>query len=387
MLKKILILFIVSINFVIAQQRITIDANYDRVAKFYWQSGNYIGANSVNTDMTLPQMTYLINGDERWFVLVQWNLPDNLIPDGSIINFVELKFFYQSNNHELDVYYDDIDITGATLAYLNYNGIYANDICAFQSANNVWVINNSNDYPLFKTVVENGLVNNRVTFIIAKSSQINIPGEVSSPSLTITFTPPQQAVTVKQKLSDGTEFGQIGRWENNHWQNYNSGHTFQFGLNTTEYLQSDTNSYSNEKFNNWNDNVTTTFLNYNAYLVGNNVTQLISNFNPIDEINLSVSTENISTQYDSVELKDPWLRDDSSDAKGRRNRGTNAIWHSYASPYSVTTSGEHQGIFLNQGYDGQNWNPPYYSVKAVSLQNIDVNGRTHKFYFRHWEAV
>ena len=60
----------------------------------------------------------------------------------------------------------------------------------------------------------------------------------------------------------------------------------------------------------------------------------------------------------------------------------------YSSPVSLSTSGEHQGVFLKQGYnpDNNQWNPPYYTVKAESPQPVTINGKNHNFYFQNWEA-
>lgn len=43
-----------------------------------------------------------------------------------------------------------------------------------------------------------------------------------------------------------------------------------------------------------------------------------------------------------------------------------------------------KGVFLNQGAD---WQPPYYSVKAISPQEVTINNRTHNFYFQNWTAT
>jgi len=76
-----------------------------------------------------------------------------------------------------------------------------------------------------------------------------------------------QDIVVRQKLSNGTEFGQIGHRENNSWINYSTGDTLSFGINNTEYLQAETNINSNEKFNNWN--TTYSYLNFLSFTVEN----------------------------------------------------------------------------------------------------------------------
>lgn len=301
----------------------------------------------------------------------QWDLSNLNVPQGANLKEVIITYSYYNviatrnlilSIHALDKALDDNPIDWDNLylgmqydaafgTYIQQNSGPPNQILTYSSSDVFF----DNDFAKWKIKIGEAIQNGKLVLGLRLIQPLeNIDGNVDllyrlpsgSIKLSLVYSIPQESITVRQKLSNGTEFGQIGHWETNQWQSYPSGHTFSFGLNNTEFLQSDINTSNNEKFNNWNDNVSTTFLNFNDYLVGNNVTQLISNFNPIDEINLNVSAENSSTQYDSVELKDPWLRDDNSDSKGIRNRGTNAIWHSYASPYNITTSGEHQGVFL-----------------------------------------
>ncbi len=279
--------------------------------------------------------------------------------------------------------------TSANLSYGNSKTeIYSNLIASVISETSplIFDTNTDMDTELLKSVVQNALPSDRlVLVIVTQQGGDGVVKDIGFPTLTITYTPPQQNVTVKQKLSSGTEFGQIGYWETNQWQNYPSGHTFPFGINNTEYLQSETTIYNNEKFNNWEDNISSSYINFNNYLVRKNVNQLVSSFDHVDQVSINFSSENISNQYGSIKLKDPWFRDDNSDPKGNRNRGTNAIWHSYSSPLNVATSGAHQGVFLGQNptFDSQ---LPIYSVKAESPQTVNINGSNHKFYFQYWSG-
>ncbi len=290
----------------------------------------------------------------------------------------------------MGLYHNDKDITSANLSYGNSNTeIYSNLIASVISETLplIFDTNTNMDTELLKSVVQNALPSDRlVLVIVTRQGGDGVVKDIGFPTLTITYTPPPQNVTVKQKLLNGAEFGQIGYWETNQWQNYPSGHTFPFGINNTEYLQSETTIYNNEKFNNWKDNISSSYINFNNYLVRKNANQLISSFDYVDQANIDFSSENMSNQYGSIKLKDPWFRDDNSDPKENRNRGINAIWHLYSSPLNVATSGDHQGVFLGQSGPSHQWQAPYYSVKATSPQTISLNGTNHTFYFQNWEA-
>ncbi len=382
-----LFLFIAIVNHSNAQQQIDIDADYDRVARFEFISpGNYIGAYNYNTDMSLPQEAYYEKSAEKRFVLMQWNIPNNIIPDGATIDFVELKFYYDSNQLNYSLSHYNVDITNATLPFTDYGDIRSNEIYQSVADPSGWTTSNSDEYPEMKNVVKNSLPNDRVTFIIEKVSEYNVPGKVSYPSLKITFTPPQQTVTVKQKLSTGNEFGEIGHWENNSWQSYSSGNTFSFEVNSDEYFEAETDLYNSEKFNNWNDN--SYILNYLDFNVEEGLDFITALFKPTYsgiQLKNNLENSNYNASDDVITFKDPWLRD-LSDEKGTRNRGSNSVMNSYPSPFQITISGEHQGVFLNQGYENGVWNPPYYTVKAEDGQTVNINGKDHKFYFQHWEA-
>ncbi|MBU0561350.1 MAG: hypothetical protein KKG93_17490, partial [Bacteroidetes bacterium] len=381
------LLFTICLNAQIQQVELDpITADYDRVAKFYWQSGSYIGANNLNADMSLSQNTYFRKDNERWFVLIQWAIPNSLIPDGSTINFVELKFWYDSNNYALEIFHDNVDITNTPLPYSDYNEIYSNSICRVNPQNYGWVSINSDTYSLFNTVLQNSLINDRVTFIVCKDSEVDIPGKVSDPSLTITYTPPSQTVTVMQKYSSGTQFGQVGHYEGGEFFNRNSGHEYTFGINNTESFQAKTTIDNSEKYNNWN--TTLSYRNYDDIQIYEDLNSLTVNFKTANTGSVKNYLENsVAATSGNIQLKDPWLRD-TLDTKGLRNRGLDAIWKT-ESGFDLTTSSDYQGVFLEQGYnyETQVWSPPYYQVKAESPQPIYVQGKTRNFYFHKWEGT
>ncbi len=57
------------------------DAGFSREVIFKCESGNYVGANALNSKPTTTKGTYLRYGANRWFVFLQRVISDNLIPD------------------------------------------------------------------------------------------------------------------------------------------------------------------------------------------------------------------------------------------------------------------------------------------------------------------
>jgi hypothetical protein len=324
MLKKIVLYFwFFCATIINAQvQQVTlgpIKADYGREVIFKWESGDFVQVNDLITD----QFSYLransSYGENRFFAFSQWSIPDSLIPDGSTIDYVQ--FYAQTinlNGTEIELSHNSKDITADNLTYNNFNTEVYPNIFFYSPVPTPSTLNyntdDDSDLNGIKAVIENSLPSDRLTLIvIADNMPIGYIAQIVFPTLTIKYTPPSQNISVRQKLSNGTEFGQIGHFENNNWVNYPSGHTFTFGLNNTEYLQADTNKNSNEKFNNWN--TTYSYLNFLSFTVENGINSLTANFSAVNGVNLNFSAENTTTQYDSIKLKDPWLRD-SSDAKG-----------------------------------------------------------------------
>jgi hypothetical protein len=388
--KSILILILLSFFQIIAQQ-ITYGpqmVDYEREVKFNWQSGSYIGANQINTDPTLSQKTYLRNGDQRWFVFMQWQVLDSQIPDDYDIDEVEIKFYYDSNDLEFSLSYDNKDITDQNFAYNNYNNNYNNVIGNFNPSNIGYVTINSAQHPSLINIVKDALTSDRVTFIVAKKTEIDIPGKVLSASLKILSSPKKQNVTVYQKYSNNQSFGEIGHYENGNFVNSSSGTTYSFGVNSIQSFQAKTSIDNGEKFNNWNTSLS--YQNYTDIQILEDLNTLEANFRPTEDAYVNNYLENTTiADNGDIFFKDAWLRD-LVDSKGTRNRGLSgqgALWNS-ASEFNLTTSSNYQGVFLGQGYDEVNneWTEPYYSIKTTSPQTISINGTDRTFYFQNWEA-
>ncbi|MGC8928853.1 MAG: T9SS type A sorting domain-containing protein, partial [Myxococcota bacterium] len=84
----------------------------------------------------------------------------------------------------------------------------------------------------------------------------------------------------------------------------------------------------------------------------------------------------------NIQFQDPWYVLSDGSQPGN-------YWINVRGFYEPTgkEGAQEKGVFLNQGLTQQGqWVPPYYSVKAISPQDITFNDRTHKFYFQGWSA-
>ena len=81
----------------------------------------------------------------------------------------------------------------------------------------------------------------------------------------------------------------------------------------------------------------------------------------------------------TVDFRDPWFIDYMDSSRGLRNRGqANAAWYSQTF-FDLSTSGSHQGVFLNQPLvAGQ----PHYSVRVPIMQTIQ--GTNYEAIFQGW---
>ena len=135
------------------------------------------------------------------------------------------------------------------------------------------------------------------------------------------------------------------------------------------------------KHNNWNDDYSD-FLLKREIIIHDNSPQ-IAKFNELKVAVIRNRWELLNfNDTKPIWFNDPWYVKDQYN-----NQSGMGDFLSFPSPYSPTgkyneSSG---GVFLNQGED---WQPPYYSVKADYVQNIPLQqtGRTHKFYFQRWDA-
>jgi len=374
------------------------------------------GTNDVISNGLQPINTLLYIGNENSTyrrAVYQWEIPDTEIPDNSTINSVTLYFTYSKNEHtyELPVYFYSLsyDIVAPNQTQLNgmWSEMGTTDIGYLTGTNNVmnFVSNNSNN--AFNIAIKNALPNNK--FILGIKYQNENPNFnrtwfISSYSLTlrIEYTPPQQSVTLDQRLSNNSQVGKLRKWEGTDFTPYpyiNPGTPFNFSINSVQTIQGDQAVYSNEKYQKWIRNTSDepNILNHHTFTVQPNDFSFTSKFAPT--YSSSVIKNNLEAtgiESGTIGFKDPWFIDyqDASYGNNLRNRGMDlALWRNRPSPFypNYTTvfnngsdpSQSYKGVFLNQGAD---WQPPYYSVKAISPQDIPLTqtGKTHKFYFQDW---
>ena len=224
-----------------------------------------------------------------WRNIYQWDLSNVVLPEGAKFNKVIITYKYHQkivdtpNSLGLMIYdvYDALKLAGQNNWSALYYGMTNN------SVNGEYLGQNWGDEDSLLIYEGTGTTwDTLITNRIASSGQLTLgfsafyedyknTNKISRSfllhsdyvTLKIVFDLPVQDIVVRQKLSNGTEFGQIGHWENNSWINYSTGDTLSFGINNTEYLQAETNINSNEKFNNWN--TTYSYLNFLSFTVEN----------------------------------------------------------------------------------------------------------------------
>ncbi len=320
----------------------------------------------------------------------QWDISDFNLPSNATISKVKIAYYYVYGNangnmglyfYELTHSLDDPNKNADSLFLSNSD----NEVAQSWEPKLQTNIYESNSYDInnWCAVIDRAKQSGKLVLRFAAPGSESQGDEYyfvynSHIELAIEYTLPY--FVVKQKLSDGSEFGNINVWENNSWNSYQSSDTV-FGLIGNIALQSDTSVYQNEKFNNWDQN--SSFCNYEYFNIDANTNEVTSYFYPTKNGQIINSLESTNSYGGTVQFKDPWYRDDNSDTRGTRNRGLNAIYHS-SSNFNLTTSSAYQGVFLGQG--SPNWSPPYYSVKATSPQTIYVQGKNRVFYFQNWEA-
>ena len=178
-----------------------------------------IGSNPVQSQL-IALNSYSIIGknqvsgqDAFQRVLIQWNIPDNAIPDNSTISAVRLYFTYTKYNHtyEMDAEFSSLPLDIQNLNQSQNEQLWqlmnTTGIGSQTGSNNVleFISNNPNDD--FNLAVRNALLDDRfVLGIIAyvPPAVTERIWHIQNPSVTlrIEFIPPTQEVTVNQKLSN-----------------------------------------------------------------------------------------------------------------------------------------------------------------------------------------
>ena len=362
--------------------------------------GSY-GLSELNTDFIVGKDYDILRR-----AVYQWTIPNNEIPDSSIINSVTIYFTYSKNDPSYEFnagfYSISLDIVTPNQSQLNqtWDEMNITALVNQQGINNTMEVVSSNPNNPINLALRNALVNDR--FVLGIKWGFEAPyvdwrtWNIHNYSLTlrIEFTPPSQLVTIDQRKSDNQQVGVLRKWEGTYFTPppyINPGTSFNFPINSVQTIQGDQAIYSNEKYNNWNFDKSDV-KNHHTFPITSQTNSLTSRFEPTQPgITIKNSLEETSVDGGQVEFRDPWFIDYPDPAFGNqlRNRGMNdAIYYQRPSPFNPTNGGQYKGVFLNQDYNIQG--NPYYKVKLDLTQDITLYntgnpaGRTHKFYFRNW---
>ncbi|MGE5431187.1 MAG: hypothetical protein ACM3QX_08940, partial [Syntrophomonadaceae bacterium] len=366
------------------------------------------GSNGATTSMGLlpaNQMTAVGKMTGTCYrALYQWDIPDNVIPDNVTIDSVRIKYIYSkvSGSFDLSAQFFRIpaDISLSNANWANIWNLFTNENMILEKSDLLPGEFGSipsppsyiyNDMPKLCDAVKKSLPENRFVLGIMSGAE-NVYEDryfyigTGYVEIKIYYKLPHQSVTVMQILSTGAGYGNVGHYEGNSFIDRVTGTTYSFEVGATEYLRADTNkaTVADEKFNKWND--FEKVINHNAFQIDSTTKLIVSRFSQIGTATIKNALEGVSSVTgDVISFKDPWLRDDYSDPKGLKNRGTGAIWHSYSSPFTQDIgSTKFKGVLLNQSRNNLN----HYSVLAKPTFDASMpqTGKTHKFYFQNWTA-
>ncbi|HMN50021.1 MAG TPA: hypothetical protein PKD67_12825, partial [Ignavibacteriaceae bacterium] len=333
----------------------------------------------------------------------QWNITSNNIPTVAIVDSVVISFklqFVNFQTSELNYFNCILDLSDPNLnknTLWNYSdknqftpigsGLINTPVGDYVKHNHKF-INGSSFVNSFLNSIQQS---NRFTLGIAWKFESPSAGNTywrvvpEQLTLKVYYRIPNQNVTLDQRLSNNTQVGKLRKWEGSEIgftppPYINPGTPFDFPLLSTQVIQGDQAIYSNEKYNNWNDDKSDV-RNHHEFLITPLTTELVSKFEPTyPNVTLKNSLELSSQSGGNIEFKDPWLVDypDSLYGNTLRNRGMDARFKQRTSPfypdYTTNYNGDvYKGVFLNQGITPQGqWQPPYYSVKANAVQDTNL---------------
>jgi hypothetical protein len=357
------------------------------------------------------------SGYDRQRAFFQWNLPDEVIPDGSDVVSARL---YISHIRNLDgsvelhagLFSLELDVETASAQTLwertDYFTNHWDYYIGSATAENFIIDETFVDGSDFTDAIEQSLADDFFTLGIIDFNEVLQEYRYQTSNcdveLEIVFNRPPVNVTVDQKRSDEqTSIGTIGRWEGGlDFVDYSVPHPFTFYSGIPEVLQGMQILVQNptEKYHQWEG--VSDITNHHIFDIDlsfpNNLTSSFELTHNSIEIQNSMFS---APEYDigTIEFKDPWLIDyqDPDYGYNERNRGmkdngTDAlIFKERPSPfypdYTTSYNGDvYQGVFLNQ--DPQ-VTPTYYSVRVPLTQDIYLSqtGKTHRFYFQNWSTT
>lgn len=346
--------------------------------------------------------------------LYQWNIPDSLIPDNSQIDTVEIFFIYNhlvSNsyghffylnigedlqNSNVDTLWNRSSPFGSNTLGEGYGNKYSDEGYSIDTVYSVFGPDSK-----FCNAIKNSLLYDKFILGIVKVYEYyDGAWHIYCGSLTIriVFTPPNQLVTLDQRLSNNTLVGKLRKWEGSNWgNNINPDTSFNFPVNSEQIILGDQTIISNQKYHRWVRNSVneSNIMNHHSFIIQSFDNNFTSRFEPTQlSITIKNSLEGTSVSGGNIQLRDPWFIDypDPNYGNQLRNRGIDsALFYSRVSPflpdYSTPYNGKtYKGVFLNQPYTGNN--PVYYSVKSDATQPIDLGGPigTRDCYFQNWSA-
>ena len=346
------------------------------------------------------------DGSNKNRAFFQWDLSDNIIPDGSTIKSARLYITGITNNDNVQLdarlYSVRMDLNEATADSLWARTDWFNnrtDYYITYASSQLGVIDQSyNEGSTFTDALQTALADDYFTLGIIDVREVTHTYDFNlsncNVNLEIEYETPN--VVIDQKRSDNiTSVGVVGKWENSSWAYYAVPDTIPFVNNESLVLLGMQSKVSgpDEKYNNWNN--LTDVHNYHTFNISSASKRFTSHFERIDGTiiieNMLISSG--ANYAGSIYFSDPWLYDslDSNYGNVKRNRGMDAPFKSRQSPfnpdYTTSYNGDvYQGVFLGQGYDGntQTWNPPYYSVKAQYSTSSSAHGETVHYYFDRW---
>ncbi len=194
-------------------------------------------------------------------------------------------------------------------------------------------------------------------------------------------------VKIEQVLESSiNKIGNINRWWNNNFIPIINGSYHNYYPQEIITLKADYGVEYDNKFYEWVQATDKRIIN--NIKITSNLTKITSQFKPTKGLRVKNNFDEINnnklTSY--ILFADPWFRDAISGCNSTLVNRCIPLMNINQSPFNLSVSGNHQGVFLNQGWPG--WTPPYYSVQTISPQTISLSqtvGHTI-FIFRDGQA-